>query len=135
MPSTEGLLAFFLPGLLLTIAIETPILLLGLSSRHTLREKLTAGVLLTACTYPQVVLVMPELLWLPFGYEVYIAIAETFAPLAECVIFYLLWIRPSASPASTANNLRDFAAITVANLASWLGGGLIVQRYFDPLLY
>ena len=48
----------FLPfGYLLTIAIETPILLFGLSPHHPKRRRLLAGVWLTACTYPIVVLV------------------------------------------------------------------------------
>ena len=52
----------FLPlGYLLTILIETPILLIGLSGRHPFRRKLFAGVWLTACTYPIVVLVLPLL--------------------------------------------------------------------------
>src|SRR3981081_643435 len=52
----------FLPlGYLLSILIETPVLLLGLSSRHSLKRKLFAGVWLTACTYPIVTLVLPHL--------------------------------------------------------------------------
>jgi hypothetical protein len=50
----------FLPlGYLFTILIETPVLLIGLSRRHSIRQRLFAGVWLTACTYPIVVLVMP----------------------------------------------------------------------------
>ena len=53
----------FLPiGYLFTISIETPILLVGLSSRHSLRRRLLAGIWLTACTYPIVTLVLPLLL-------------------------------------------------------------------------
>ena len=49
-------------GYLLTISIETPILMICLSSRHTLRRRLLAGVWLSACTYPFVWLVFPALL-------------------------------------------------------------------------
>ena len=97
MPTSSALIAFLIPGFLLIIAIETPILLLGLSSRHLFREKAIAGVMLTACTYPIVALVLPELLR-PLGYDIYIYIAETFAPLAECAIFYDFWIRSLDSP-------------------------------------
>jgi hypothetical protein len=50
----------FLPlGFLITVLIETPILLIGLSPRHSLRRRLAAGVWLTACSYPVVILVFP----------------------------------------------------------------------------
>lgn len=44
-------LQFFLPrGYLLTITLETPILLLGLSACHGARRRLLSGLWLTACT-------------------------------------------------------------------------------------
>lgn len=128
MPSSSELLAFFIPGYLITIAMETPILLLCLSPRHSLRERVIAGVLLTACTYPIVVLVLPELLR-PYGYAIYIGIAETFAPLAECAIFYLFWICSPVCKRDWRLNAWDFAAITGANLVSWLLGGALVAKY------
>jgi hypothetical protein len=133
MPTSSALIAFFIPGFLFTITMETPILLLGLSSRHPIRERAIAGVMLTACTYPIVVLVLPELLR-SFGYDIYISIAETFAPLAECVLFYVFWIRSFDQPRRGQEDLRDFAAIIVANLASWLVGGVLAARYLSPLL-
>jgi len=111
-PST--LWAFFPVGYLFTIAIETPILLFGLSPRHTLRERFFAGIWLTACTYPIVVLVMPLLF--PDSRYVYLAVAETFAPVAECVLFRIAF----GSEASW----RDYGAIVAANLASFLLGEL-----------
>jgi hypothetical protein len=54
---------YFLPfGYLLTILIETPILLLGLSPKVSFKQNLLCGVWLTACTYPVVILVMPTLM-------------------------------------------------------------------------
>src|SRR5439155_26613476 len=53
---------FLIIGYPVTIAIETPILLLGLSPRHPMSRRLFAGIWLTACTYPIVVLIMPPLL-------------------------------------------------------------------------
>ena len=76
----------FLPlGYLLTILIETPILCVGLSRRHPLSRKLLAGIWLTACTYPIVTLVLP-LLFAPERRGLYLLVAETFAPVAECAL-------------------------------------------------
>src|SRR5205085_8102340 len=86
--SASDLWRFLLIGYPFTILIETPILLLGLSSRHSLKRRLFAGVWLTACTYPIVVLVMP-LMFANASRGIYLAVAETFAPVAECVLFWL----------------------------------------------
>jgi hypothetical protein len=104
----------FLPlGYVLTVLIETPVLLVGLSSTHPLWRKLFAGLWLTACTYPIVVLVMPLLLT---DRTLYLVVAETFAPVAECALFYLAFRNAS---------WRDFAAIVIANLASFGIGALV----------
>lgn len=109
-------------GYLVTILLETPILLGCLSARHSTRRRLFAGVWLTACTYPIVVLVLPLLVTSSRG--AYLAVAETFAPVAECALFWAAfgdreqWNRPSM--------WRDFAAITLANLVSF-GFGEIVR--------
>jgi hypothetical protein len=88
-PMSPNELWRFLPlGYLLSILIETPILLAGLSRRHPFRRKLFAGVWLTACTYPIVVLVLP-LLFAPNQRVSYLVVAETFAPVAECILFWL----------------------------------------------
>ena len=110
----------FLPlGYLLSILIETPILLIGLSKRHSVRRKLFAGVWLTACTYPIVVLVMPLAL-AGVSRGRYLAVAETFAPAAECILFWLAY--GEAAQVGKASMWRDFVTIAVANLASFLGG-------------
>lgn len=107
-------------GYLLTVAVETPLLLVGLSRRHAVRVRLFAGVWLSACTYPVVWLVLPPLFperWL------YLLVAETFAPLAECVLFWLAFVRGQPhSPRATA---RDMFAIVAANLGSFGVGELI----------
>lgn len=115
MSPTE--LWFFLPfGYLLTILIETPILLLGLSPRHSFGRKLLAGVWLTACTYPIVTLVLP-LLFTPGQRVIYLLIAETFAPVAECLLFWLAF--GGAEYLGQRSMWRDFIAIILANLASF----------------
>ena len=102
----------FLPiGYALSVAVETPVLVIGLSRRHSLRLKFFAGIWLTACTYPIVILTLPALTG-----RFYVPIAETFAPAAECVLFATLvkeWSR------------RDMVIILLANLASF-AAGLIV---------
>ena len=113
----------FLPlGYLLTILIETPILCVGLSRRHPLSRKLFAGVWLTACTYPIVTLVLP-LMFTPEQRVSYLIVAETFAPVGECLLFWLAFgLREEMGRPSM---WRDFIAIIVANLASFSVGELM----------
>ena len=107
----------FLPlGYLLTILIETPILVVGLSPRHPLSRKLLAGVWLTACTYPIVTLVLP-LMFAPDRRGLYLLVAETFAPIAECLLFWLAFGK--GDEVTSRAMWRDFIAIIVANLASF----------------
>jgi hypothetical protein len=118
----EDYLLWMLLGYLITISIETAVLLVGLSRRHSVRKRVFAGVWLTACTYPVVWLVLPPL----FDWDerwLYLVVAETFAPVAECVIFWFAFIRPGAKQGST---LRDFAAITIANLCSFGAGEVLI---------
>ena len=80
----------FLPvGYLLTVAVETP------------------------------VLVLPAL-FADSSRAVYLLAAETFAPAAECLLFWLAFGREKAAESSSL--WRDFAAITAANLLSFLAG-------------
>lgn len=121
----------FLPfGYLLSILIETPVLLVGLSSRHSRGRKLFAGVWLTACTYPIVTLVLP-LMFRSESRTVYLIVAETFAPVAECVLFWLAFGR--ASEVGKTSMWRDFAAVIVANLASFLAGEVMNARHWFGL--
>ena len=110
----------FLPlGYLFTILIETPILLVGLSKRHSIKRRLVAGVWLTACTYPIVVLVLPPL-FASTTRAAYLIVAETFAPVGECVLFWLAYGR--TEELKTKSVWQDFATIIIANLASFLLG-------------
>ena len=123
----------FLPlGYLLTILIETPILVLGLSHRHSRTRKLLAGVWLTACTYPIVTLVLP-LLFVESSRTFYLLVAEIFAPVAECVLFWLAF--GSRSELGKPSMRRDFLAIVVANLASFLAGEVFsAYKWFGLLM-
>ena len=120
--SSSDLWHFFPFGYLFSILIETPILLVGLSRRHSIKRRLFAGVWLTACTYPIVVLVMP-ILFANASRTTYLVVAETFAPVGECILFWLAYGR--SEEFGKRSMWHDFAAIIVANLASFLGGEIL----------
>ena len=107
---------FLTIGYLLTIGIETPILFFGLSAHHSKRRRVFAGLWLTACTYPIVTLVLPLLL-VDYSRAFYLLIAEAFAPVAECLLFWIAFGKETT--------WRDFAVIVVANVASFLLGEVV----------
>lgn len=117
MIDSADLWSFFPLGYILTILVETPILLIGLSKRHSLRIRLFSGAGLTAFTYPIVVLVLPLLL-LPYGRVMYLTVAEFFAPIAECLLFLSVF----GNNKGDRSAYRDCAAIIIANVASFLIG-------------
>ncbi len=120
--SSSELWRFFPLGYLFSILIETPILIVGLSKRHSIKRRLFAGVWLTACTYPIVVLVMP-LVFANASRIIYLIVAETFAPVAECILFWLAY--GEAEQVGKASMWQDFATIVTANLASFLCGEVL----------
>ena len=121
-----GELWWFLPvGYLLTILIETPILVVGLPSKLTVHQKLLCGVWLTACTYPIVVLVLPTIFFGMPRWQ-YLTVAEIFAPVAECVIFWFAF--RSKKLLQGVDWVRSFVAIVVANLASF-GLGEVMNHF------
>ena len=71
-------------GYVLTVSVETPVLVVGLAPRHSLARKLFAGLWLTACTYPVVWLVLPPM-FEPMAENrwAYLWVAEVFAPAAD----------------------------------------------------
>ena len=107
----------FLLGYLFTVALETPVLLVGLSRRHSLRVKLIVGVWLTACTYPVVWFVCPAVFDPATERGWYLLVAETFAPAAECLVFLAAFVR-GQRPNSRAT-VRDVLAVAAANLVSF----------------
>jgi len=116
---------FFPIGYLVTILIETPVLIVGLSRRHSLGRRLFAGIWLTACTYPVVTLVLPLVL-IDYSRRTFLAVAEVFAPVVECLLFWLAfdW-RAGATQKQLA---RDLIVIVIANLASF-GVGEILNAW------
>jgi len=110
-------------GYLITVLIETPVLIAGLSPLHSLERKIAASLWLNACSYPVVILALPQLFagspaW------VYVAVAETFAPLSECLLFLAAFYDRSTLRSRTV--WRDVGAITAANLSSFLIGELLI---------
>ncbi len=117
---------WFLPfGYIATILIETPVLLFGLSPKLSFKQKILCGIWLTACTYPIVVLVLP-VIFLDQSRTLYLAVAETFAPVGECLLFWLAFRGKTTLEGS--DWVRCFSAIVIANLASF-GVGEILNWY------
>jgi hypothetical protein len=105
---------------LMTIAIETPILCVGLSSQHSLARRILSGIWLTACSYPIVWLVAPALFDPTEERVRYLLVAESVAHIGECLLFWLAF-RPLQF------FMRDMAVVFGANLASFGIGEAINQ--------
>ena len=54
---------------------------------------------------------------------IYLAVAETFAPVAECILFWLAYGK--SEELGKRSMWQDFAAIVIANLASFIGGEIL----------
>jgi hypothetical protein len=111
-------------GYLLTVLIELPVLLVGLQPRHNLKRQLLAGLWFTACTCPIVILVLPALFSPATERPAYLLVAETFAPVAEGILFWAACVRddPEAQPGLW----RDMLTITLANLLSFSIGDMLI---------
>lgn len=104
----------------LTIAIETPLLLIGLSAGHSWRVRLAAGAWLTSCTWPPLVIVLPAFIDPVSQPAWYLGVGESCVVLAECLLFQAAFGKGSGRAA-----WRDRSAIVMANLASF-GIGLAI---------
>ena len=123
MSPTEQCL-FLLFGYCVTVSVELPILHVGLCRQHPHSDRVTAGFLLTAFTYPMVILVLPGLftLWGIHSRTVFLLLAETYAPMAEILFFrYFMNQRLLGKPD------RDAVVIIAANLSSFLLGELFLS--------
>jgi hypothetical protein len=108
---------------LLSIAIETPVLIVGLSARHPLGRRVFAGVWLTACTYPIVAFVLPAMIDPVASRGIYLGVAETFAAVGECALF---WLAFGDAASGRPSMIRDLAAVASANLTSFLTGEILL---------
>lgn len=128
MPTREYLGSMVL-CYLITIAVESAVLIVGLSRRHSFRSKCIAGLWLTACTYPVVWLVLPRFFPGPDERWLYLLVAEAFAPIAECILFQLAFLH--GLPSNRRLFARDMLAIIAANFASFGVGELIGSAFWD----
>jgi hypothetical protein len=120
--TTEQLWRFFIVGYLITIAIETPILVVGLSPRHPISRRLFAGVWLTACTYPIVVLVLPQIFDVTNERFLYLLVGESIAHFGECALFWMAF--GTKEEWGRWSMWRDLGTVFLANLASFTAGEL-----------
>lgn len=107
---------FLALGYAVTVSVELPVLYFGLTRRHSTRDRLIYAFMLTAFTYPIVILVMPVLLN-PFGRLAYLVVAEIFAPIGEVALFRYVDGQKIVSRLD-----KDAMVIVVANVLSFLLG-------------
>ncbi len=103
-----------------TVVIEGVVLWFLLPPIRAPRLRLGAALWLSSCTIPVVHLSFPVLTEHGWTTVWWIAAAELFAPLAECLLFAAI-LRAGRMPAMT---VRDATAIVVANLISFGSGEL-----------
>ena len=109
-------------GYALSVVVETPVLMVGLSALHPIRRRFLSGLWLTACTYPFVVMVIPRFID-PCSHGIlYKSVTETIVPIAECTLFYLVY--RSRTSWTRATLIRDMLVIAIANLTSFGVGEL-----------
>jgi hypothetical protein len=107
----------------LTILVEGAVLWVALAPRHSARTRLLAAVWLSSCTLPLVHFVFPALRAWGFSDVGWVAAAEVFAPVAECVLFSLV-LAPGLGGGGMRG--RDWGAIVVANVVSFgVGVGVV----------
>jgi hypothetical protein len=117
---------YFLPvGYLATVLIELPLLVFLLPKELGVRARIACGFWLTACTYPIVVLVLPALM-ASYSRGAFLLVAETFAPVAECFLFWLAF--RNSGKLNRTGWIRSFLVIVIANLASF-GVGEILNAW------
>ncbi len=115
---------FLVAGYLGSVLVETPVLVWGLSRKHALKDRLLAGFWLTGCTYPVIVLLIPQWVDVHAQRMAYVAASESFAALAECAIFWWTFDRGTGGTRAWA---QDMGTIWMANLLSWAVGALGVS--------
>ncbi len=114
----------FLDATLATMAIETAVLVAGLSYRHRISARVFAGIWLSACTLPIAWLVLPWFFLAPGSDGAYVVTAESFAVVAECCLFWVAFVRPKRDDIPAT--IRDVMAILAANMLSYAAGEFIL---------
>ncbi len=113
-----NMIHFFL-GLCSTLLIETLILYFGLGKEYDGRSKVLIGCLLSLATFPIVNLLIPIWLNPETMLFAYCWISETFAFLAECLLFVFIFSKKRSTKSQLAVNC---AIIFLANVASFTYG-------------
>lgn len=106
-------------GYILSVIIEVPVLILGLSNSYKLKEKIVAGFWLTACTYPSVCWVFPS--FIPDAMILNV-VREAFAALGECLLFWIAFVKLTDL---TSLVKRDLLVVGIANILSFLFGEVL----------
>lgn len=112
---------WLLPYYFATVALEAPFIIFGMPKTYSLKIRIFSAFWLTACSYPIVNVVTRQLLLPDFGPVVWLAVAETFAPLAEFFLFWFTFARKK----SPWKCRREFVVILLANLLSF-GAGVVL---------
>ena len=105
-------------GWLVAVPLETPVLWFGLAPVHSWRQKLFAGLWLTACSYPLLVLVLPAIVDPLTQWRLYVLVGETGVATIECLLFWLAFDKGRGHPRKVL--VRDALAVVLANLNSYL---------------
>jgi len=114
-----------LKGYAVTAAVETLVLIICLSKRHSVGQRIGAGIWLNACSYPAVVLTLPRYLLVPGSRWLYVTGAEGFAVGFELLLFFAFFGTRLDTRFSRAGRWRDGFAIVFANLCSFLVGEVL----------
>jgi len=114
-----------LKGYAVTAAVETIVLTICLSNRHSVLQRIGAGIWLNACSYPAVVLALPRYLIVPGSRWLYVTVAEGFAVGVELLLFFAVFGNRPVARFSRARRWRDGFAIVFANLCSFLVGEVL----------
>ncbi len=125
IPLPDSLLAEFLIFYALTVVCETPVLLIGLSRRHSIPARIFAGIWLNACSYPVVFFVFQAAF---ANYVIFLTVSEIFAPVSECLLFWLAFIR--GRPPDRTATIRDMIVVVLANLTSF-GVGMLLSPLWE----
>jgi hypothetical protein len=120
-----GMVPCVVTGYLLTVAVETAVLFVGLQRKYSWKQKLAAGFILTGISYPFVCFVFPRLFPPFIPNSLYLWVAEIFAPVSECLAFWLLFNKREWH----RSVWRNMATIVAANLTSFLFGELLKHTH------
>jgi hypothetical protein len=129
---TMEYLGIILCDYIISVSIETPVLCWLLSPRYSMATRVFCGFFLTACSYPVMALVLPRIVNPFSNYFTFMTVAEVFAPVSECFVFWVLFAR-RAGPGKGSLK-RDFVAIILANLASFAAGEVLKLFGLVPVI-